>query len=92
MRTEKYFDGVCFSSYKQLSEGVLGKAFLKISPISPYNFIEKTAEQMFPCAFCGISKSTYFLEICERLLLSCYFSNLKIFCVHALELFLKGSY
>ena len=48
--------------------------------------LEKTAEQMFPCEFCGISKNTYFLEICERILLSCYFSNLKIFCVHALEL------
>ena len=49
--------------------------------------LKKTAAQMFPLEFRETSKNTYLLEIWEQLLLSCYFSNLKIFSFHALELY-----
>ena len=58
--------------------------FLKVPPTT---LLKKTAVQMFSCEFCDIFKKKYTLEICQRLFLSCYFSNLKFFCFHALELY-----
>ena len=66
MPLEKYFDRVCFSCLKQSSEDLLKRVFLKISQIYPWNLIGKDSNSL---EFCDIFKNSYFLEICEQLLL-----------------------
>ena len=75
---EKYFDGVCFSSSEQPSGGVLEKISLK-------DFRDFSLK-IFPLNFAKFL-ITLVLEICERLLLSCYFNNFKIFCFNTLEFY-----
>ena len=76
------------SAAKSSRPKVSEKSILKnVSNFPPATLLKKTVAHMFSCEFCDIFKNTYYLEICERLLLSCYFSNLKIFCFHAIGLY-----